>query len=472
MSSVAVRNNFAPLVDALIAGDRQALIDAAQAAIGRAEDSAELIGRVGLIAMRADNDGHTVLTLAAACALCRWLISLRHVLGDDEQGQTRGLPLVIQTLLAAAPAVKAGKDVQPSYPKAIFPSEIGQDETVASRMEQAVYGHDETMVERLLFGLFGTGADYRTLAVRIYDGIARAFQEDGHALLCAVRGAQVLDAVEWGEDMPHYIHWLAPHLPLHTEEPSWTQVVRSFLQEPQHSLASYRTRLAAPQNTSALPLRSLLLSEATTSQVCQGVYDALITNGASARGVGSVIALAACDLLQTVGDDEALFESTAHGLLFASATRLIYTQVQEVEALPLLFTAASAINALHKSLGSPAQPTQATRPSPAGGGLIAPALLESLDEQIAAQDLHGALTSARRYIQLGHDTRALFSVIGLGAARADASADQGHTLQIVLAAGDEYLAWPKELASTNIEGFLQIALRAVIQARRNDLANI
>ena len=79
----------------------------------------------------------------------------------------------------------------------------------------------------------------------------------------------------------------------------------------------------------------------------------------------------------------------------------------------------------------------------------------------------GALVSARRYIQLGHDMRALFGVIGLGAALADASADQGHTLQLVLAAGDEYLSWPKDLAGTNIEGFLQIALRAAALAKRN-----
>ena len=473
MSSVAIRHNLAPFIDALVAGDSQALLSAARATISKAEDASELIGRIGLIAMRGDSDGHAVLTLAAASALCRWLVALRHVLGEDEQGQAIGLPLVVQSLLAAAPAVKAGKDVQPSYPQGIFPSEIGPNDSVSSRLEQAIYGRDVAMTERLLFGLFGTGADYRTLSIRIYDGISRAFQEDGHALLCAVRGAQILDSVEWGEDMPSYIHWLAPHLPLHTEEPSWTQIVRSFLQEPQHSLASYRTRLAAPQNANALPLRSLLLSEATTSQVCQGVYDALIKNGASAPGVGSVIALAASDLLQTIGaDDQELFVRASHGLLFASAARLTFTQVQEVEGLPLLFTAAAAINSLHKDLGSPADAAKAARPGSAGGGLIAPALLESLSGQIEAQDLAGALASSRRYIQLGHDLHALFSVIGLGAAQADASADQGHALQIVLAAGDEYQAWPKELANTNIEGFLRVALRAAIQAKRNSVARV
>lgn len=474
MSSVAVRTNLATIIDAVAAGDNQALARVAQETIARAEDASELLGQLGLVAMRADSEGHTVLMLGAASMLCRKLIALRQAFGEDVQEQARGIPLVIQAAQAAAPAIKAGKDAQRiKNPKAIFPSDLAEHETVSSKMQQAVYGHDAATVEQLLFGLYGTGADYRTISIRIYDAISQTFQEDGHSLLAAVRGSQVLDAVEWGEDAPDYIHWLAPHLPLHTEEPAWMESVRGFLQETQHSLASYRTRLAAPQNENALPLRSLILSEASAPQVCQGVYDALIKNGASARGVGSVIALAASDLLQSLGDDNHdLFLRASHGLLYASAVRTVYTQVQEVEALPLLFTAAAAINALHKELGAQAASGTGTtaRPGIGGGGLIAPALLESLTRQIEAQDVDGALLTARRYLQLGHDPRSLIAVIGLGAALADANVDQGHTLQLVLAAGDEYLAWPRELAHTNIEGFLRVALRAIAQARRTTRA--
>ncbi len=471
MSSVAVHTHLPTIIEAVAAGDRQALERTTREAIARAEDASELIGQIGLIAMHGDSEGHTVLMLGAAATLCLKLIALRHVLGEDVQEQASGVHLAIQVLMAAAPAVRAGKDAPRTYPKALFPSDLSENETVASRMHQAVYAGDALTAERLLFGLYGTGADYRTMSVRIYDAISQTFQEDGHSLLDAVRGAQVLDAVEWGEDAPNYIHWLTPHLPLHTEEPAWIDAVRGFLQEPQHSLESYRTRLAAPKNEHALPLRSLILSDAPTPKVCQGVYDALIKNGASSRGVGSVIALAACDLLQNIGDEEnEFFVRASHGLLFASATRLVYTQVQEVEALPLLFTAAAAINALHKDLGDQPAPARAGRPGMIGGGLIAPALLESLSGQIEAQDVNGALATARRYIQLGHDPRALIAVIGLGAAQADPGADQGHALQIVLAAGDEYLAWPKDLAGTNIEGFLRTALRAAAQARRSATA--
>ena len=70
------------------------------------------------------------------------------------------------------------------------------------------------MTERLLLGLFGTGADYRSLEARAYEGISTSFQNAGHPLIFAVRGFQLLDAVEWSESTPTIIHWLAPHLPL------------------------------------------------------------------------------------------------------------------------------------------------------------------------------------------------------------------------------------------------------------------
>jgi hypothetical protein len=308
----------------------------------------------------------------------------------------------------------------------------------------------------------------------VYDGISTTFQHAGHPLMFAVRGMQLLDAVEWGDRAPNIIHWLAPHLPLHTEEPAWVNTVRSFLSDPIHSMASYRARLAAPKEENALPLRRLMLSNADTPQICQGVFDALIKNGASSRGIGSVIALTATDLMQRVGDvDRDAFVYAAHGLIFSAAVRLVFSQVQEVEALPLLYMAASYLNALHKELQeqtATAQPA-GTRSAILGGGLIAPALLETLSEQLDAQDLTGAVSTARRYIQLGHDARSLFAIIGLASARADAAADQGHTMQIVQAAGEEYMSWPTTLADTGIEGFVQVALHAAAFAKRNTLVN-
>jgi hypothetical protein len=326
------------------------------------------------------------------------------------------------------------------------------------------------MVERILLGLYGTGADYRTIQIRSYDGISTTFQNNGHPLMCAVRGTQLLDAVEWADRTPTIIHWLAPHLPIHTEEPAWIQVVRSFLSDQQHSLASVRTRLAAPQNENALPLHQLILSDADTQHICQAVYDALVKNGASPRAIASVIALAATDLMRYVSDENRdAFIHAAHGLLFSSAIRIAFTEIQDPEAYPLVFTSAAYINALSKELAQPATPSQqvTTPPTSWGGGLIATTLLDTLSEQIDDQDLDGALATARRYLQLGNEARPLFAFIALGAARADAASDQGHTLQIVQSAAEEYMGWPKDLANTNIDGFLHVALRAAIFAKRS-----
>jgi len=92
-----------------------------------------------------------------------------------------------------------------------------------------------------------------------------------------------------------------------------------------------------------------------------------------------------------------------------------------------------------------------------------------LSEQVDTQDLNGAIASARRYLRLGNDARALFATIGLLAARVDAAADQCHTLQIVQAASEEFMAWPVPLVDVDIDSFLVVALRAATFGSRNTL---
>ena len=474
MPSVGMNIDISSLIDATASGNSDQIIAVARELMQHGAHASELIGRVGMIAAHGDHEGHTILTLDAASMMCRWLLALQYTLAESAPDNTRGLPFLVQALTAATPAVRAGEEAQKVYATPLFPSGLPDGQTVNSALHDAVFTNDVSMVERLLLGLYGTGADYRSMQIRVYDSISTTFQNAGHPLMFAVRGMQLLDAVEWGDRAPNIIHWLAPHLPLHIEEPDWVDSIRSFLSEPGHSLASYRTRLAAPKEEYALPLRRLILSDADAPQICQGVFDALIKNGASSRGVGSIIALTATDLMQRVSDgDRNAFISAAHSLLFTAAVRLIFSQTQEVEGLPLLFIAAAYLNALHKELGEQivtAQP-ESTRSPILGGGLIAPALLDTLTEQLDAQELNGAYATARRYIQLGHDARSLFAVIGLASTRADASADQGHTMQIVQAAGEEYISWPAALLDTNIEGFLHVALRATAFAQRNTLVD-
>lgn len=470
MPMIGMEADISALVDATVAGNSDNMITTARTLLRQGAPAAVLLGRVGMIAAHGDNDGHAILILNAAGSLSRWLNALPQNPEEDPRSRERELPLLIQALVATAPAVRAGQGAHDTYAEPLFPSELPEGKTVSEMMHDAIYGNNAALVERLLFGLYGTGADYRTMQVRIYDGISTTFQNAGHPLMFAVRGTQLLDAVEWGDRAPNILHWLTPHLLLHDEEPAWINAVRAFLADPGHSLASLRTRLAAPKEESALPLHRLIASNADTTQVCRGVYDALIKGGASARGVGSVIALAAADTMEMIGDaDRDAFVRAAHGLLFSAAVRLVFAQVQDLEALPLLFTSAAFINSLRKELGEQGNTTQpvATRPTTLGGGLISSALLETLSDQLQTQDLAGSLATVRRYLQLGHDKRALWATVGLAAAQADAAADQGHTLQMVHAAGEEFLAWPASLSEINVEGFLQVALRAVVFAKRN-----
>ncbi len=467
MAGIEMAVDLSTLVDALVAGDSQRIVAASRTHVQHGEALDVLIGRIGLLAARGDADGHVVTTLAAAAMLTRLLHTIPQPLNGEVSLQERALPLFVQAMLVAAPAVRAANTNTSALPEPLYPSGLGEKGSVNEAMQKAVYNGDAVMTERLLLGLYGTGADYRTMAVRAYDSISMTFQDAGHPLMFAVRGFQLLDAVEWGDRADTVLHWLAPFLPLraNSNEPAWVQTLRSYSADPAHSLSSIRKRISLPKEEGALSLRSLLLSEADTAQVCQGVYDAIITGKSSPRAVGSVIALAAADVMLKVSDsDRATFLATAHGLLFAAAVRLVFRQVQDVEVLPLLYTSAAYINTLHKETAHQADaPQLASNPvgtSVVGGGLIAPAQLEALTAQLRGRDLTNALVTARRYLKLNYDARALFATIALVAAETDATADQGHTLQIVQAASEEFMAWPSTLTATNIDVLLQVALRA------------
>jgi len=474
MASIEMKADLSLLTDALVAGDPDAIIATARDLLAHGESADVLIGRIGLIAAHGDLTGQTLLMLDAAAMLCRYLHTIPQPLEGPEQGSERALPLFAETMLAAAPAVRAGLRAQDTYPEPFFPSGLGEKGSVNDAMHQAVHNNDVERVERLLLGLYGTGADYRTLEVRAYESIATTFQDAGRPLILAVRGFQLLDTVEWGDRTPNIIQWLAPHLPLRPDSvaPEWVKTVSDFAADPAHDMSGIRTRISAPKNQNALPLHQLLLSDANTTEICQAVYDIIMRGQASSRAVSSVISLAAAEVMNLVGDgDRALFVRVAQGLLFASSIRLAFQQVQDVEVLSLLFTSAAFVNALRKEIAAQnhtANPIQASSSAVLGGGLIAPAQLDTLKAQLEGRDASGALATARRYMKLNYNARALFAVIGLAAAETDASLDQGYTLQIVQAASEEFLAWPHTLADTSIDIYLQVAIRAAAFGERRN----
>lgn len=482
MAAVELRVDISTLTDAIISGDTQRIISVSRDLLQQERHADVLIGRIGLLAVPGDPKGHAVTTLAAAAMLARFLRARPAPLDTTAPPQMRAFALFVQAMLTAVPALRAGHLAHIEYPAAFFPSElIDAGKSINEVMNEAIENNNAELAERILRGFYGTGADYRTLQVRTYEALSTTFNDGGDPLIYAVRGFQLLDAVEWGKSVPVIIHWLAPHLTIKPDsvQPAWSDDVRRYTADPAHSLATIRTRLSAPKETNALPLRDILLSNANTTQVCQAVYDALIPNEASPRAVASVISLAAADLLQKVEEDSReVFLHAAHALLFASATGIVYRQVQDVEALNLLFTSAAYVNALQKEItdqnAAQAQPiAPAASSSTAGGGLIAVSQLETLEEQLRTLDVRGALTTAQRYLSLGHNAQALFGTIGLNAALNDTTIDQGQSLQIVEAAGQDFIFWPKALANVNIEPFLHVALRASAFGQRdNTVANL
>ncbi|QBD82138.1 hypothetical protein EPA93_41635 [Ktedonosporobacter rubrisoli] len=220
MALLEMRVDLSKLIDTLATGSNEQIVEAARehllsselvGHVQNREIADVLLGRVGMVAAHGDTDGHIITTLAAAAMLARLLHTIPQPLDDQISLQQRALPLFAQALLFAAPAVRAAHNIQPEYPEPLFPSGLLQSgTTVNEKLHEAIYGNDALLTERLLFGLYGTGADYRTLQVRTYDGIATTFQNAGHPLMFAVRGYQLLDTVEWGNRAPNIIHWLAP----------------------------------------------------------------------------------------------------------------------------------------------------------------------------------------------------------------------------------------------------------------------
>lgn len=472
MAAIELKANLSPLIDAMVAGDNTRILTEVENLLKQGDHADVLIGRIGLLASQGDTTGQTILALDAAAMLCRYLQSIPQPVEGEISLAERAFPLFAQAMFIAAPAARAGQDVQVTMPEPIFPSGLGDNGSVTDEMRKAVANGNVERTEQLMLGLHGTGADYRSLEVRTYDSISTTFSSEGHALMDAARGFQLLDVVEWGERVPTIIHWLAPKvaLPPNTPQPEWVQPVQAFAKN--NSMESIRVRITAPKNVNALPLRELILSDADTTQVCQGVYNTVVPNGASPQGTASVIALAAADVMSQVNDgDRDVFVRVAHGLLFASAIRLVFHEVQDTDALPLLYTSAAYINALYKQTiaekHTAATPMPATSSQIIGGGLIAPAQLDTLRAQLRGQDANGALTTVKRYLMLNHDPRALWAIIGLVAAETDGTADQGHTLQIVQAASEEYLSWPRDIATTNIDIFLQVAIRAAAFGKRD-----
>jgi hypothetical protein len=460
--------DYAPLIDAVASARADHIAREVVHLLRRKVSPFFIIGNAGVPAAWGDTEGHQLCTLAAAGHIADWM---RYIPAsgeaDDEERRVLGpaLPLT-QALSFAAPAVKAGERTQPALPEPLFPANITHPQGMDGALREAVCAGQAHKTMQLLLGYYATGTDYRSYLTNVYRAITEHYTADGHILIFTHRSSQVLDMAGWADKLPPFISWLAPHLASTLPDAPFLAEAHAFLSHPAHDLKPLRTRLAPANDAAAGPeiLRSIL--QGTLEETWAAVLTAL-KDGARGHAVGSAIVLAAARrFLNTPESDAAAVTRAAHGLLVASAARTAVSQIQDIEVLPILFIAAAAVNSLRDVEQIEASQTTAPTRSSAGslvGGILAPVLLRSLEQQLEAEDEQSAQVSARRYLQLGHPARGLVATIASVACQGDTSSDQGHTLLLAQAAAEEYLALPPHLQNEG-ETLLSVGVRAA--ARR------
>ncbi|HEU5367046.1 MAG TPA: hypothetical protein VFU69_01225 [Ktedonobacterales bacterium] len=462
--SVKHTTDYAPLIDAVASTKVEHIAREVVHLLRRNVSPFFIIGNAGVPAAWGDTDGHPLCALAAGGHIADWMRYIPPSGDEDDEEQRllqQALPLTA-ALAYAAPAVKSGERTRPKLPEPLFPANITHPQGMDGALREAVRAGQVNRTQQLLMGYYATGTDYRSYLANVYRAISEHYADDGHILLFAHRSSQVLDMAGWADKLPPFIYWLTPHLASARPDAPFLVDVWAFLSDAAHDLKPLRTRLAPANDAAAgAELRQAIL-HGSVEETCAAVLAAL-RNGARGPAVGSVIALAAARrFLNTAESDTDASMRAAHGLLVASAARTAAQQIQDIEVLPILFIAAAAVNALRDvEQAEASQAIAHPRASVGGlvGGMLAPVLLRSLEQQLEGGDEQAAQTSARRYLQLGHPTRGLVATIASVACQGDASSDAGHTLLLAQAAAEEYLALPPHLQSEG-ETLLAVGVRA------------
>src|SRR6266571_72782 len=138
MPTIGMSVDMSALVNATVAENSQETITVARNLLRSGAPAAELAGRAGLIAAAGDSDGHAIVTLSAAAALSRWMMAVPHLPEQDPESHEQELPLLVQALIATAPALREGKKTEVRYPDPLYPSGLAE-KTVDDAMHEAVY---------------------------------------------------------------------------------------------------------------------------------------------------------------------------------------------------------------------------------------------------------------------------------------------------------------------------------------------
>ena len=465
--AMIVSANITALLEAITRADEERVIAETLQLLGPEKvPPSKIAARVGIPAAWAGGDGHPLSTLSVTGRIAEWMRSIP--IGPEPEAETRralapALPLV-QGFLAVAAQVKQGlPEPHPELPQPIAPADVNHPDGALGALREAIASRDLTRTRAILMGYYATGTDYRSMLSAAYAALDLRYPDGGHPLIFAVAGSRVLDMADWGDRMPAYLYWMTPLILDKTPDSPVAEAARAYAATAGHDLLWLRTRLSIPKEEAAGQAFQRALVAGDAQAACDAVLQAL-RNGATPMGAAAGMAQAAANAVNAVpaGDRDGLIRA-AHVLLYTHALHAATLQTQNPEIWPLLYTAACAVNSV-KSAGDTTAIERGVGgvPSQGFGGLMPASMLRALEQQITQGDTASALAVARRYVQMGHPTRALAGVVGGVAATRDATGTDAHalhTLPFVAAAAEEYITLPKALQSGGYNPLLTAAIR-------------
>lgn len=459
-----------PLLEAIAASDRERIVQETINLLGAQKvPAAKIAGRVGLAALWGNADPHALGALATVGRVSEWMrtIPVGPEPGDDTRRKLTPTYPLVQAFLAVADAVRKGlSEEHPSLPEPILPAELKDGQSVYSAVREAFWRRDLTMIRGLLMGYHATGADYRSYQAAIAGALVHRYPEGGHPLIFALTGGHILDMAEWGDHLPPLIYWYPPLMLDTTPDTPASQIASEYASQPEHDLSWLRTRLSIPKEEGTGASFQQALQTGDGVAACDAVLAAL-RNGATPRGVASGMALVVAGHINAIpqGDSDRLVR-IAHVLQYVHAVNLAMRQTQETLVFPMLYTAACAVNSLGR-VGAPAVQGAGAAGSLVAGGLIPGAVLRSVEQQAASGDAGGALATARRYIQMGHQPSGLTGILATVAAQRDVAGDAtaSHVLPAVTAACEAYLMLPGAIAEKGQNALLDAAIRLASELR-------
>lgn len=463
-----------PLAEAIADGAEARVISETLALLGQRNLKPRKIGgRVGIDALWGGATPRALGALAASGRISDWMLAIP--LGpepaEEERRQLAAAVPLVQGFMATQQAVRAHvRGSEPTLPDPMEPMEIPGGKSVHEALADAFAAHDVETMRRVLLGLNATGADYRAVLEAIYVALRFRFVGSGAPLTGIVAANEIMDMAEWGGRYPAFITWATNLLGDATPNSPLGEAARAYASDSAHDLTWMKTRISIPKEESAGPAyqRALLAGDGVAA--CDATLAALRA-GATPRGVVSGMALAVAERINAIpqGDNAAL-TTAGQALLYVHAVATVMRQTQHHDVWPMLYTAAYAVNALNASIPAGGTPLPAAPSMPVSGGLIGSTLIRTVEQSAMAGDVPGAIAAARRYMQLENTPRAFAGVVGLVAARADASGvgKTASVAQLVAAAAEEYLALHHTLANDGLNALLTAGVRLASELRGDD----